>query len=49
MSKLYPVTLAPGITSAKTLRHHQKDQNNWRASVASETLTGVTQAKIGDV
>ncbi len=23
--------------------------NNWRASVASETLTGVTQLKIGDV
>ncbi len=23
--------------------------NNWRASVASETLTGVTQSKIGDV
>ncbi len=22
---------------------------NWRASVASETLTGVTQSKIGDV
>ncbi len=22
---------------------------NWRASVASETLTGVTQLKIGDV
>ncbi len=24
-------------------------ENNWRASVASETLTGVTQSKIGDV
>ncbi len=23
--------------------------NYWRASVASETLTGVTQSKIGDV
>ncbi len=23
--------------------------SNWRASVASETLTGVTQSKIGDV
>ncbi len=23
--------------------------DNWRASVASETLTGVTQLKIGDV
>ncbi len=23
--------------------------SNWRASVASETLTGVTQLKIGDV
>ncbi len=23
--------------------------HNWRASVASETLTGVTQSKIGDV
>ncbi len=23
--------------------------DNWRASVASETLTGVTQSKIGDV
>ncbi len=23
--------------------------HNWRASVASETLTGVTQLKIGDV
>ncbi len=22
---------------------------NWRASIASETLTGVTQSKIGDV
>ncbi len=25
------------------------NNNNWRASVASETLTGVTQSKIGDV
>ncbi len=25
------------------------DIHNWRASVASETLTGVTQSKIGDV
>ncbi len=24
-------------------------RGNWRASVASETLTGVTQSKIGDV
>ncbi len=24
-------------------------KHNWRASVASETLTGVTQLKIGDV
>ncbi len=24
-------------------------RRNWRASVASETLTGVTQSKIGDV
>ncbi len=24
-------------------------KDNWRASVASETLTGVTQSKIGDV
>ncbi len=26
-----------------------KQVHNWRASVASETLTGVTQSKIGDV
>ncbi len=25
------------------------ERNIWRASVASETLTGVTQSKIGDV
>ncbi len=30
--------------------HTKTDQHNyWRASVASETLTGVTQLKIGDV
>ncbi len=29
-----------------TLRHKIY---NWRASLASETLTGVTQSKIGDV
>ncbi len=26
-----------------------EEKYNWRASVASETLTGVTQSKIGDV
>ncbi len=28
---------------------HEQTPHNWRASVASETLTGVTQSKIGDV
>ncbi len=28
---------------------HKKIRYNWRASVASETLTGVTESKIGDV
>ncbi len=29
--------------------NNNNSNNNWRASVASETLTGVTQSKIGDV
>ncbi len=32
-----------------TLHFTSISNNYWRASVASETLTGVTQSKIGDV
>ncbi len=31
------------------LNIYKEDLDNWRASVASETLTGVTQSKSGDV
>ncbi len=31
------------------LKQTPTDSSYWRASVASETLTGVTQSKIGDV
>ncbi len=34
---------------ANCVYKHTNTNNYWRASVASETLTGVTQSKIGDV
>ncbi len=37
------------ILSFRILVPEFKLNINWRASVASETLTGVTQLKIGDV
>ncbi len=37
------VLLIPNSTVTRAIT------DNWRASVASETLTGVTQSKIGDV
>ncbi len=33
----------------KVSSHSVESAGYWRASVASETLTGVTQSKIGDV
>ncbi len=38
-----------GCVSAHLHFNLTQNIDNWRASVASETLTGVTQSKIGDV
>ncbi len=43
MSALYGLVKRRHIMIGKVSSHY------WRASVASETLTGVTQSKIGDV
>ncbi len=35
--------------SVRNNSNNDNDNNSWRASEASETLSGVTQLKIGDV